>query len=64
MIYSGVVFSGFALEALALGFVGWAPGVAGVVNVALFISMASFLAAAILGHRHLPSFHRRQTRRQ
>lgn len=58
MIYSGIVFSGFALVALALGFVGLAPGAAGVVNVALLMSMGFFLAAAILGQRHLLSFPR------
>jgi uncharacterized membrane protein YtjA (UPF0391 family) len=47
MLYSGIVFFGFAMMALALGLVGWAPGAAGVVNVALLMSMVSFLAAGI-----------------
>ena len=63
MIYCGIVSLGFALVALALGFVGWAPGAAGVVNLALFISVVFFSAAATLGHRYPPFFHRRQTRR-
>ena len=64
MTYSGIVFFGFALVSLALGFAGWAPGAAGVVNVALLMSMVFFLAAATLGHRYHSYFHRRQTRRR
>ena len=65
MLYSGIVFFGFAMVALALGFVGLAPGAAGVVNVAFLMSMVFFLAAGAetLGHHHMPFFHRRQTRR-
>ena len=66
MIYSGIAFFGFAMAALIIGLAGWAPGAAGVVNLALLMSMVFFLAAgtAALGHGNPPFFHRRQTRRQ
>jgi hypothetical protein len=66
VLYSGIVSFGFAMAALALGFVGWIPGAAGLVNVALLLSVVFFLAAGFrtLGHRHLPFFHRRRANRR
>lgn len=63
MIYAGIVFLGLALLALALGLAGSAPGAAGVVNVALMMSMGFFLAVATFGQRYVPFIRRRQTRR-
>lgn len=66
MLYSGIAFFGLAMVTLVLGFVGWTPGAAGLVNVALLMSMLFFLVAgaAALGQRYLPFLHRRQEGRR